>query len=136
MDNSPITLVFITYEAVPTIRPSVTYQALVTTLNSIYHSTILNHGDGLVHTRALSWSSSGATVTIENHGYDRTGQLTWGMLADTMYGVGAFFEREACWDGEWMIEVKGLGNIGSGSVGAMVVNQPEGALAGPAPETS
>lgn len=42
------------------------------------------------------------------------------MLADTMYGVSAFFEREKCWSGEWMVEVEGLGNIGAGFVGARV----------------
>ena len=39
------------------------------------------------------------------------------MLVDTMYGVGTFLDGEACWSGEWMIEVEGLGNIGSGFIG-------------------
>lgn len=68
----------------------------------------------------VSWSFGGAIVGVENHGDDRTGQLTWGMLADTIYGVGAFFQGEACSSGEWMIRVEGLGNIGSGFVGVKV----------------
>ncbi|CAD6578185.1 MAG: hypothetical protein ASARMPREDX12_008663 [Alectoria sarmentosa] len=130
--NSPTTLLFIAYTAPPTLPPTFTYQTLVTALNSIYHSTILNHGDGLILTNVVSWSYGGAILTIENHGDDRTGQLTWGMLVDTMYGVGAFLEGEACWSGEWMMRVEGLGNIGSGFVGATVDGGLEGRLAGTA----
>ena len=54
------------------------------------------------------------------------------MLVDTMYGVGAFLEGEACWSGEWMMRVEGLGNIGSGFVGATVDGGLEGRLAGTA----
>lgn len=124
MPNSPITLLFIAYTSPPTLAPAVTYQTLVTALNSIFHSTISSHGDGLIFTETVSWSypetNPKAVVTIENHGFDRTGQLTWGMLADTLYGVGAFIQMETCWSGEWMIQVEGLGNIGSGFVGAKV----------------
>ncbi|KAF6227383.1 hypothetical protein HO133_008827 [Letharia lupina] len=134
--NSPTTLIFIGYAAAPTLAPTVTYQTLLTALNSIYHSAILNHGDGLIFIDTVSWSYGGAIATIENHGDARTGQLTWSMLADTMYGVGAFFEREACWIGEWMIEVEGLGNIGSGFIGARVDEKLEGTLAGTAVETA
>ena len=52
------------------------------------------------------------------------------MLADTMYGVGAFLEGEACWSGEWMMQVEGLGNIGIGFVGARVDGGLGGRLAG------
>ena len=128
MPNSPITLLFIAYAPAATLDPTVTYQTLLTALNSIYHSTILNHGDGLILTDTLSWSYGGANTIIENHGNDRTGQLTWGMLADTMYGVGAFLQGEACWSGEWMIQVEGLGNIGSGHVGARLDTKAESML--------
>ena len=37
-----------------------------------------------------------------------------------MYGVGTFLENEKCWCGEWTIRVEGVGNIGSGFVGARV----------------
>lgn len=134
--NSPITLLFFAYTAPPSLAPTFTYQTLVTALNSIYHSTISNHGDGLIYTDVVSWYYAGAFATIENHGVDRKGQLTWGMLADIMYGVGAFMETEACWSGEWMIQVEGLGNIGSGFVGAGVVDDIlEGTLAGTSAET-
>ncbi|KAL9133943.1 MAG: hypothetical protein Q9175_004873 [Cornicularia normoerica] len=135
--NSPITLLFIAYAAAPAIAPTVTYQTLLTALNSIYHSTVFNHGDGLIFTNTVSWSHSGAIVSIDNHGTDRTGQLTWGMLADTMYGLGAFFQAEACWSGEWMIKVEGLGDIGSGFVGARVdYKKLESTMAGTAVETA
>ena len=73
---------------------------------------------------------------IENHGVDRTGQLTWGMLADTMLGVGGFFERDGYSTGEWIIEVEGLGKIGSGYVVARVGGEVEGTLTGLAVESA
>ena len=73
---------------------------------------------------------------IENHGVDRTGQLTWGMLADTMYGVGGFFQQEGYSTGEWTIDVEGLGKIGSGYVGVKVDGEVEGMLAGSAVESA
>ena len=129
MPDTSTTLIFIVYKAPRSLSPAVSYQALVTALKSIYHSTTFNHGDGLIHTKTGSWSYGGASVTIENQGLDRIGQLTWGTLVDTMYGVGAFLEGEACWSGEWMIEVEGKGNIGSGSIGATVDTKVGGALA-------
>lgn len=83
--NSPTTLLFIAYTAPLTITPTATFQTLVTALRSIFHSTISNPGDGLIFTETVSWSYGGAIATVENHGDSRTGQLTWGMLADTMY---------------------------------------------------
>lgn len=44
--------------------------------------------------------------------------------------MGAFFEDQACWSGEWIIEVEGLGNIGSGYIGARVDDKLESTLAG------
>ena len=131
MPNSPITLNFIAYAAPSSLGPPVTFQALLTALNSIYHSTLENLGDGLIHRAEASWSYNGAAIFIENHGLDRTGQLTWGMLADTMLGVGGFFERDGYSTGQWMIDVEGLGQIGSGYVGARVHGGVEGTLAGP-----
>ena len=58
------------------------------------------------------------------------------MLVDTMYGVGTFLEGEACWSGEWMIEVEGLGNIGSGFIGAKVDDEVGSTLAGMTVETA
>lgn len=75
-------------------------------------------------------------IDVENHGVDRAGQLTWGMLADIVYGVGSFLEREACWAGQWTITVQGLGNIGRGYVEEKVDNKPESTLAGTAVETA
>lgn len=72
---------------------------------------------------------------MENHGRDQTGQLTWGMLVDTMYGVGSFLQEEGCWSGEWTIVVEGLGNIGSGFIGAMMDEGIDGTLAGMAMDT-
>ena len=66
---------------------------------------------------------------IENHGVDHTGQLTWGMLADTMLGVGGFFEQGGYSTGEWVIDVEGLGKIGSGVVGARVGSEVGGTFA-------
>ena len=134
--NSPTTLKFVAYTSPRSLAATVSYQTLVTALNSIYHSTVLNHGDGRIISDTLSWSYSGATVTIENHGHDHTGQLTWGMLVDTMYGVGTFLEEEACWSGLWMMEVEGFGNIGSGYIGPKVDKEVEGALAGLVDETA
>lgn len=136
MPNSPITLLFVAYGAPASLGPTVTYQALLTALNSIYHSTILNFGDGLIRSDQISWNYSGAAVGIENMGLDRKGQLTWGMLADTMYGVGGFFQREGYSTGEWMIEVEGLGKIGSGYVGARVDAAVGNTLAGAAVESA
>ena len=141
MPNSLTTLVFIAYTSPPTLSPTVTYQTLVTALNSIFHSTIFKHGDGLIFQGIVSWSypetDPKVVVTIENHGFDRKGQLTWGMLADTIYGVGAFMETEACWSGEWMIQVEGLGDIGSGFLGARVDSSKlEGTLVGKSVETA
>ncbi|KAM0802521.1 hypothetical protein BDR22DRAFT_843092 [Usnea florida] len=133
--NSPITLNFFAYAAPPSLGPPVTFQVLLTALNSIYHSTLENHGDGLIRREQASWSYSGAAVFIENHGVDRTGQLTWGMLADTMLGVGSFFERGGYSTGEWSIDVEGLGDIGSGYVVARVGGEVEGTLAGSAVES-
>ena len=127
--NSRITLLFIAYTSPRSLAPAVSYQTLVTALNSIYHSTVFNHGDGRIFIKTVSWSYGGANIFIENHGHDRTGQLTWGMLVDTMYGVGTFLEEEACWSGEWMIEAKGLGNIGSGYIGEKVDNEVDSTLA-------
>ena len=132
MPDSPITLVFIVYAAAPGLAPTVTYQTLLTALNNIYHSTILNHGDGLIRTNTVSWSYAGATIGIENSGYDHRGQLTWGMLTDTTYGVGAFFRAKGYWSGEWMIQVEGLGDIGSGFVGLGVEDKLESMLGGTA----
>ena len=134
--NTPTTLIFVTYTAPRSLTPAVSYQALVTALNSIYHSTVRNHGDGLMFAKTASWSYGGATVTIENHGQDRTGQLTWGMLVDTMYGVGTFLETKGCWSGEWMIEVVGLGKIGSGSLGVNLDDEVGGTPAGITAETA
>ena len=75
-------------------------------------------------------------MSIENHGVDRTGQLTWGMLADTMYGVGGFFQQEGYSTGEWTIDVEGLGKIGSGYVGVSVGGGVEGTLAGSVVESA
>ena len=75
-------------------------------------------------------------MIIENHGVDRTGQLTWGMLADTMMGVGGFFEEKGYSTGEWIIDVEGLGKIGSGHVGARVAGEVEGTLAGSVVESA
>ena len=94
-------------------------------MNSIYHTAIFNHGDGLILTDTVSWSYAGGEVFVENHGDDRTGQLTWGTLADTMLGVGAFLEAESCWSAQWIIRVEGLGNIGSWFVGAKVDSAQE-----------
>ena len=134
--NSRTTLLFFAYTAPRSLAPTLSYQTLVTALNSIYHSTVFNHGDGRISTDTVSWSYGGATVSIENHGHDRTGQLTWGTLVDTMYGVGTFLEGEACWSGEWMIEVEGLGNIGSGFIGAKVDDEVGSTLAGMTIETA
>lgn len=136
MPNSPTTLIFVAYSAPRPLSPTVSYQTLVTALKSIYVSTLHNHGDGLILVDTASWSYGGATVTIENHGQDRTGQLSWGVLVDTMFGVGSFLEIEACWSGEWMIEVEGLGKIGSGSIGAKVDDEVGSKSAGTTAETA
>ena len=136
MPDTSTTLIFFAYTAPRSLTPAVSYQALVTALKSIYHSTAFNHGDAFIHSGTISWSYSGASVTIENHGIDGTGLLTWGTLVDTMYGVGAFLEGETCWNGAWMIEVEGLGNIGSGTVEPKVIGGVGGTVAEVAAETA
>lgn len=65
------------------------------------------------------------------------------MLVDTMLGVGTFLgdtflegQGPPCWSGEWMIEIEGLGNIGSGSIGPKVGKDGEAATAGVGFETA
>ena len=57
-------------------------------------------------------------IRISNYNSPEGGRLlTWGILADMIWGVGSFLEMEGCLRGSWAIMDSYLGLMGYGSIG-------------------